>query len=187
MTPSDSSPAAADSPRARFQIFRAKDAINVDAELMPLVGMTGDDMAGIGAAIAAGYGDGATTRLLMADEATGMSLTYTRFKAGFLLLRHSHDADCAYYVISGEAHLGNAVLKAGDSFLVPKGDFYSYQAGPKGVEIIEFRTATHFHLRFGGNDPPFWSQILAATKANAAQWRDAPRTDAEARLMGERD
>ncbi len=168
--------------RPRFRIYRAKDSREVDAELMPIVGMGADDVAGMGAAMAAGLADGATSRLVMADEATGMSLTYARFKAGFLLPRHSHDAHCAYYVISGEAHLGGAVLKAGDAFVVPADAFYSYSAGPDGVEVMEFRAATEFHFRFGGNDPGFWSQVLAATTAHAEAWKETPATTAERRL-----
>ena len=171
-------------PRPRFRIYRAKDARDVDAELMPLVDMGADDVAGMTAAMAAGYASGATSRLVMADEATGLSLTYARFKAGFLLPRHSHDAHCAYYVISGEAHLGGAVLKAGDAFVVPADDFYSYRAGPEGVEVMEFRSATEFHFRFGGNDPGFWGQVLAATSANADAWKETPQTTAERRLTG---
>ncbi len=168
--------------RPRFRIYRAAESRSVDAELMPLVDMDADAVAGMDAAMAAGLADGATSRLIMADEATGMSLTYARFKAGFLLPRHSHDAHCAYYVIAGEAHLGGAVLKAGDAFVVPANDFYSYRAGPDGVEIIEFRTATEFHFRFGGNDPGFWSQVLATTAAHAGAWQDTPATLAEQRL-----
>ena len=171
-------------PRPRFRIYRAKDAREVDAVVMPLVDMGADDVAGMGAVMAAGFADGATSRLVMADEATGMSLTYARFKAGFLLPRHSHDAHCAYYVISGEAHLGGAVLKAGDAFVVPANDFYSYRAGAEGVEIMEFRSATEFHFRFGGNDPSFWGQVLAATNAHADEWKATPPTAVERRLSG---
>lgn len=170
--------------RPRFRIYRAKDSQEVDVDMMPIVGMSADDAAGMGAAMAAGYAEGANSRLIMADEATGMSLTYARFRAGFLLPRHSHDAHCAYYVISGEAHLGGAVLRAGDAFVVPAHDFYSYRAGPEGVEIMEFRTATEFHFRFGGNDRGFWGQVFAATTANAGDWKDAPRTLTERRLAG---
>ncbi|WP_375397477.1 cupin domain-containing protein [uncultured Sphingomonas sp.] len=145
--------------------------------------MTDDDAAGMTAAMAAGLATGATSRLVMADEATGMSLTYAAFKAGFLLPRHSHDAHCAYYVIAGEAHLGNAVLKAGDAFVVPAGHFYSYRAGPAGVEVMEFRTRTEFHFKFGGNTPSFWQEVIAATKANADAWRNQPPSEAARRLL----
>lgn len=171
-----------DTTRPRFRIYRARDSREVDADLMPIVDMGADDAAGMAAAMAAGYADGANSRLIMADAATGMSLTYARFKAGFLLPRHSHDAHCAYYVISGEAQLGGAVLKAGDAFVVPANDLYSYRAGPDGVEIVEFRAATEFHFRFGGNDPAFWGQVLAATVARAGDWMEAPPTLTERRL-----
>jgi PAS domain S-box-containing protein len=44
-----------------------------------------------------------------------------------------------YYVISGEAHMGNQVLRAGDSFFVPADAPYVYTAGPDGVEVLEIR------------------------------------------------
>lgn len=169
--------------KPRFRVYRAKDSHAVDGELMPVVGMNADDVAGMNAAMEAGLESGATSRLVMADEATGMSLTYASFKAGFVLPRHSHDADCAYYVIAGEAHLGAAILKAGDAFVVPAGHFYSYRAGPGGVEVMEFRTRTEFHFRFGGNTPAFWSEVVAATAANAPAWREQPLSEAGQRLL----
>lgn len=171
--------------RPRFRIYRAKDALDVDGKLMPVVGMNADDVAGMTAAMDAGLANGAISRLVMADEATGMSLTHAAFKAGFVLPRHSHDADCAYYVIAGEAHLGGAVLKAGDAFVVPADHLYSYRAGPAGVEVMEFRSRTEFHFRFGGNTPAFWREVIAATSANAAAWGEPPSEAGRRLLAGE--
>jgi hypothetical protein len=45
----------------------------------------------------------------------------------------------AYYVVAGQVVLGSRVLNPGDGFFVPNGMPYKYQAGPDGVEILEFR------------------------------------------------
>ena len=158
-------------PRPRFRVYPAADAVELTTDHMPLVDMTDEDAAGMSAAMAAGYAAGADTRLLFADKATGMSLTHARFRAGLLLPRHSHDAHCAYHVLAGEAHLGGTILRKGDSFIVPKDDFYSYRAGPEGVEILEFRSDPEFHFRFGGNTSAFWSELLASTQQNGERWR----------------
>ena len=84
-------------------------------------------MAGRGAAL----GVGQVVRVMFAtDEGEApLSLVHARFQAGYPLPRHSHDADCLYYVVAGEAVLGNQVLRAGDGFFVPAGAPYQYRAG----------------------------------------------------------
>ena len=47
----------------------------------------------------AGIQEGDTVKLLFA--APGFSLTYAWFKSGYPLPRHSHNADCLYYIIAG--------------------------------------------------------------------------------------
>ena len=71
-----------------------------------------------------------------------MSLVHAWFGPGYRLPRHTHSADCLYYVISGSAVLGNHTLRAGDGFFVPANAPYQYDAGPEGVEVLEIRGAT---------------------------------------------
>ena len=90
---------------------------------------------------AAGSQAGQHVRLLALQkpEERGFSLVHVWFKANYPLPRHSHDSDCMYYVISGEAHMGNQVLRPGDSFFIPAEAPYVYTAGPDGVEVLEIR------------------------------------------------
>ena len=83
----------------------------------------------------------AVTPLIWQGGPDGMSLVHAWFGPHFPLFRHSHPAhgDCLYYVVSGQAIIGNRVLKAGDGFFVPNGMPYKYRAGPEGFEVLEFR------------------------------------------------
>ena len=78
-------------------------------------------------------------KVLFGDpESGGMSLVWSWFAPHFPLPRHSHSADCLYYVSKGELHMGNLVVKEGEGFFVPSGAPYAYTAGPDGVEVLEF-------------------------------------------------
>jgi quercetin dioxygenase-like cupin family protein len=180
MSASETSPAAAAS---RFRIFRAAEAAALDEQHMPTVNVTPADAAGMAEAYATGAGEGAMARMIFADPVSGMSLCYLWFKAGFVLPRHSHDADCAYYVVSGELQLGTETLKAGDGFFVPSDCDYQYAAGPEGVEVVEFRTATQFHLRLAGNGEAAWRRMSAAARANLERWRTQVPPPAAARML----
>ena len=70
-----------------------------------------------------GAGEGQMVKLLF--SAPGLSLTYAWFKSGFPLPRHSHDADCLYYIIAGSLTLGSQTLGAGDGFFVPSQAAYA--------------------------------------------------------------
>lgn len=174
----------AEAPVSRFRIFRASDAEVLDDHNMPHENITPVDAAGIAQSTAAGAGEGAFAKVLFADPASGMSVGYAWFKPGFILPRHSHDADCAYYVISGEAHLGTEVLRAGDGFFVPSGHNYQYTAGPEGVEVLECRNAARFNLRLSGNSAAVWARVTAAAQANRDHWREMDLPPAAARMLG---
>lgn len=171
-------------PASRFRIFRACEAATLDERHMPTQNVMPVDAAGIAESGAAGAGEGAMAKLLFADPVSGMSLGYVWFKPGFVLPRHSHDADCAYYVISGEAHLGTEVLRAGDGFFVPAGHNYQYTAGPEGVEVLECRNATRFNLRLSGNGAAAWRRAADAALANRDRWRELEPPPAAARMLG---
>lgn len=156
---------------SRFQIFRAADAQNME-EYMPTEGLTDVDLAGITQATAQGAGEGGFARLLFADPVSGLSVGYVWFKPNFVLPRHSHNADCAYYVISGEARLGTEVLRAGDGFFVPADHNYQYTAGPDGVEVLEVRNAPEFNIRLSGNGAAAWKRCAEGAVANRERWRD---------------
>jgi mannose-6-phosphate isomerase-like protein (cupin superfamily) len=156
--------------RAEFRIFRAADAIEADSEHVELVGLTDADGQGIAVASQAGLALGAIVKILFSDQASGLSITYAWLKSHYALPRHSHDADCAYLVLSGEARLGSETLTTGDGFIVPAGHHYQYAAGPAGVEVIEFRPAATYNMRFSGNGERFWSRVAEISEKNREAW-----------------
>jgi quercetin dioxygenase-like cupin family protein len=158
-------------PRRQLKIFRASEAHSLDNDTMAPAGITPAIGAGLQKTAEAGVGEGVVIRHLFGDPVSGLSLVYAWLKSGFQLPVHSHDADCAYYVISGEAILGTDVLKAGDGFFVPNGVRYSYRAGADGVEVMEFRNVTRFNIDFTGSGPSMFDRIAEVSRANADVWK----------------
>lgn len=113
------------------------------------------------------------TVLFKIDGPNPMSLVHAWFGPGYRLPRHSHSADCLYYVVAGEAHLGKRVIKAGDGFFVKAGQPYAYQAGPDGIQILEFRSATAFDMQIFDQTVAKWQPIVAAATANHDRWLTA--------------
>jgi quercetin dioxygenase-like cupin family protein len=77
----------------------------------------------------------------------GFSLVRAWFGPYYVLPRHTHHGDCLYYVIEGSLKMGSQVLEAGDGFFVPSDAPYAYEAGPEGVVVLEFRSATSFDMK----------------------------------------
>lgn len=153
----------------RFQIYRAADAPDYsETSCMEVVGMTDIIADGIARAGKAGDHEGNVVKLLFAMP--GMSLTYAWFKSGFPLPLHSHNADCLYYIIAGTLKLGTEELGAGDGFFVGRDVPYNYKPGPQGVEVLEFRTADTFDIRFLGKTTAFWDKTVAALEAERPNW-----------------
>lgn len=153
----------------RFAIYRGAAAPAFsEVDVMDMEGVTpelGDIFAKLGEA---GVDEGQTVKLLF--SAPGFSLTYAWFKSGFPLPRHTHNADCLYYIVAGSLVLGSEVLGKGDGFFVPKDAAYAYVPGPEGVEVLEFRTADHFNIRFLAGNPSFWAKALATVEAERPGW-----------------
>jgi len=110
------------------------------------------------------------TVLFKGEGPTGFSLVHAWFGAGFRLPRHSHSADCLYYVLSGELVMGTRVLKAGEGFFVKADAPYTYTAGPDGVEVLEFRSATSFDMKVFDQTVERWKPIVEAAIANRDRW-----------------
>ena len=100
----------------------------------------------------------------------GFSLVHAWFGPNFQLPRHSHSADCLYYVVKGEARLGNRTIPAGSGFFVPADGTYGYSAGPEGVEILEFRHATSFDMVVADKKPERWASILDTAVVERETW-----------------
>jgi hypothetical protein len=156
---------------ARFRVYRAADAPDYsETSCMELAGLTPAILDGIERVRDAGIDQGNVVRLLFAMP--GMSLTYAWFKSGFPLPLHSHNADCLYYVIAGSLRLGTEDLGPGDGFFVGRDVPYTYKPGAQGVEVLEFRTADSFDIRFMGKTKAYWDRTAATLDARQAAWVD---------------
>jgi hypothetical protein len=161
------------SPRRRgITIFR-----EADAQMLHEAGVMEDHSSaianeGMAKMFAAGLGDGYVLKCLFRSaEPDGFSLTYAWFKGNYPLPLHTHNSDCLYYVISGEIHMGNTVLGAGDGFLLPKNSVYSYRAGPEGVEVLEFRDSAQFDVTMRDGTVQGWERLAAICAANQGLWK----------------
>jgi hypothetical protein len=101
--------------RRGLSIFRA-----ADAPTLAETGMmaTADMRPGVAEQLAndiSAFDRGYDIRVLYGqpDDDGSPSLVYAWFKPNYPLPRHTHDADCLYYVVAGSAMLGNQVLNAG--------------------------------------------------------------------------
>ena len=158
----------------RFAVFRGAEAPSfAELDVMDYDGVTPALEQAFAGLAEAGVADGQTVKLLF--SAPGFSLTYAWFKSGFPLPRHSHDADCLYYIVAGELTLGSETLGAGDGFFVPKDGAYTYVPGPRGVEVLEFRTADHFNIKFLAANPSFWKRAVETVQREHAGWLNQPR------------
>ncbi len=166
-------PAAA--PRRRLTIFRAADAAEVPDDMMPREGIDDTVLSALGrlqeADVNVGAGEKAVVLFKEPGE-NGMSLIHLWFKSGYVLPFHSHDTDCLYYVTAGEIRMGSNVLRKGDGLFIPAGQAYGYEAGPDGVEVLEFRNATHFNLRFQPNANRRWEQMVSTYMERAPLWEE---------------
>jgi hypothetical protein len=112
--------------------------------------------------------------LYRGDGDDGFSLVWSWFGPHYTLPRHSHSADCLYYVVKGEARLGNRVVGAGSGFFVPADAPYAYSAGADGIEILEFRQATGFDMKIS-ESAARWQAIVDGARAHADEWaQEAP-------------
>jgi hypothetical protein len=101
----------------------------------------------------------------------GMSLVWSWFGPGYALPRHSHSADCLYYVVSGEARLGNRVVPAGGGFFVPADAPYAYTAGPEGIQILEFRGVSSFDMKIT-EGLGRWDKIVEIVREHKDAWAE---------------
>jgi mannose-6-phosphate isomerase-like protein (cupin superfamily) len=115
-------------------------------------------------------GGSKTTVLFRGENDSDFSLLHAWFGAGFRLPRHSHSADCLYFVLSGKARVGKRVVGAGDGFLVRADQPYAYEAGEEGVEVLEFRHVSAFDMRIFDQTVERWKPIVAAAIANREKW-----------------
>lgn len=162
-----------DIPHKRIEFFFAKDAADVGPDTMATAEPSEAAKAGLEKLAKENIGRGLGDRsvvLFKEPGERGMSLIYLWFKSGYVLPPHSHDGDCLYYVIAGELHMGSHVLRKGDGMRIPAGHAYTYEAGPEGVEVLEFRNATHFEIALKGT-PANWERIATVFRERASVWK----------------
>jgi hypothetical protein len=106
------------------------------------------------------------------DGDDGMSLVWSWFGPGYSLPRHSHDADCLYFVVSGEARLGNRTVPAGGGFFVPADAPYAYTAGDEGIQILEFRGVSSFDMKITESIGR-WDRIVETVREHGDAWKEA--------------
>jgi hypothetical protein len=160
--------------KARFQVFRATGARKLmEAGLMRLQPFDAIQQAGIDQLLKVGYLEGDETQVLFSIP--GFSLVRAWLKKDYPLLLHSHDADCLYFILAGSLKMGTEELGQGDGFFVPAGARYQYRPGPDGVEVLEFRHATHFDFRNYTQGEGFYQKAVETVKANVEEWRHAKR------------
>ena len=156
-------------------IYRAKDGVPLqETDFMSTPEMSAGAGAGFGGALTAGLGAGGTVDVVVRQDEKegGFSLVRLWFKANYPLVRHTHDADCLYYVLSGTAVMGNQTLRTGDSFFVPAGAPYRYNAGPEGVEILEIRHGVEqFNMVIPDEPASRWHAMAEAVEANLDTWQ----------------
>lgn len=161
-------------PPKRTELFYASQAKALGPETMAAA-EPGEALRAVLAGLAeAGVKPGVGEKnLLLFSEAgeTGLSLVYVWFKSHYVLPPHSHDCDCLYYVLDGELRIGSRVLHQGDGLFVPAEHIYSYEAGPQGVEVLEFRNATRFNIALSGRKPERWERILKVFGERAEVWQ----------------
>jgi quercetin dioxygenase-like cupin family protein len=110
------------------------------------------------------------TVLFKGDGPDDMSLVHAWFGPNYRLPRHTHSADCLYFVVAGEAIMGNRVVKAGDGFFVKADQPYAYSAGADGIQILEFRAATGFDMKILDQTVERWKPIVDIARANHERW-----------------
>jgi quercetin dioxygenase-like cupin family protein len=114
---------------------------------------------------------GSDVRVLFRSEGPdAFSLVHARFQPGYRLPRHTHSTDCLYFVVSGEAIMGNRVIPAGDGFFVRANSPYAYAAGEEGAEVLEFRASTSFDINVLDQTVERWRAIVEAATANRHRW-----------------
>ncbi len=119
------------------------------------------------------FATGSSVKVLFKDE--GMSLVLAWFGSGYRLPRHSHSADCLYYVVSGSLTMGARTVNAGDGFFVRAEQPYAYTAGTEGVEVLEFRSATSFDMTILDQTAQAWAALADIAVNNQDRWLAAGR------------
>ena len=157
--------------RKPFEIFRASEYRDYgEHDIMEMVDLS--PAAGEALTEFARQGSGSGEQVRMAYSRPGMSLTHVWFKSGYPLPLHSHSGDCLYYLLAGSIRVGSDELAPGDGFFVGSDVPYTYEIGPSGAEVLEFRATDAMNIRFRAKGKGAWDKTVARLKARQADWAD---------------
>lgn len=159
-----------------FTLFRARDALDyAEAGVMHAAPENAEAGERVGAVIeqatSEGVLEGSRVNLLFARP--GMSLSHVWFKCGFPLPRHSHSADCLYFILAGTLRIGTEELGTGDGFFVGSNVPYAYVPGEGGVEVLEFRTSDQFDIKLLADNPAWWAGAMRRLAEHQPRWTEA--------------
>jgi quercetin dioxygenase-like cupin family protein len=145
----------------------------METGFMTMPEMTGEQLA-VGALdtyMASAPGTDVRVPVRQTPEEGGFSILHVWFKADYPVPRHTHNADCLYYIVSGSAILGAQTLRTGDGFFIPAGAPYGYTAGPEGVELLEIRHGvTQFDIEILESSADRWQAMAETIAGHRDAW-----------------
>jgi hypothetical protein len=113
-------------------------------------------------------------KVSMAYSRPGRSLTHVWFKSGYPLPLHSHSGDCVYFILAGSIRVGPEWLGPGDGFFIGSDIPYTYDTGPEGAEVLEFRGTDELSIRFRAKGRAAWDKTVARLRERSADWASEP-------------
>jgi len=160
--------------RKPFEVFRRSDYRDYgEPGLQEIVDPSPTMAAALGQFVRDGGEAG--QKVQMAYARPGMSLTHVWFKSGYPLPLHSHSGDCLYYIVAGSIRVGRDELGPGDGFFVSSDVPYTYETGPNGAEVLEFRATDKMDIRFIARDQASWTKTVDKLRERGPAWASEPR------------
>jgi hypothetical protein len=165
--------------RKPFEIYRGADALDYGEHAIQKLDDPSPAVLGAFAGFSQYQEHGSDVKLVYARP--GFSLTSVWFKSGYPLALHSHTGGCLYYIVAGSIRMGEERLGPGDGFFVDHDVPYTYETGPDGVEVLEFRATDLLDIRFKTNTKAAWDKIIARMGARQSAWSNETRPSDAAR------
>jgi hypothetical protein len=109
--------------------------------------------------------------LFRGEGEDGFSLVRAWFAPDYVLPRHSHSANCLYFVDRGSVLLGSRVVSEGGGFFVPDGAPYAVQAGPEGAVVLEFRDAPSFDMKMASGQMDRYRMMAEVGATHRPEWK----------------
>jgi hypothetical protein len=165
--------------RKPFEIYRGAEALDYGEHAIQELVDPSPAVLGAFAGFSQYEHNGSDVKLVYARP--GFSLTSVWFKSGYPLALHSHSGGCLYYIVAGSIRIGEDQLGAGDGFFVDDNVPYTYETGPEGAEVLEFRATDRLDIRFKANTKAAWDRIIEKMGARQSAWQTESRPSQVAR------